>query len=149
MQSRPIPDLQPPVPLVLSPYPPTNPPTPLPPPSALPRLVKHLPDHFIDGQLYDLFRPFGALAATRTQTQFGPNTGMVEFWNEEDALQAEEALHCADVEGQNIAVQVYQPRRTVSGASAEFSPNAPSFVPAGGNIAPYATQVRTSVGALR
>ncbi|KAF9010082.1 hypothetical protein BDQ17DRAFT_1388089 [Cyathus striatus] len=133
LQSRPIPSLQPPVSLVLSPYPPTNPPTALPPPSALPRLVKHLPPGFTDSQLYDLFRPYGALASARTQTHFGPDTGMVEFWNENDARTAEEAMHCADVEGQNIAVQVYQPRRT----SAEFSAAAPSFVPAGTVYSPY------------
>ncbi|KAJ7118633.1 hypothetical protein C8R43DRAFT_1137189 [Mycena crocata] len=131
LQSRPLPGLIPPVPLVLSPYPPTTPPTPLPPPSALPRLVKHLPPGYTDSLLYDIFRPFGALASARTPTHFGIDTGMVEFWNEDDARQAEEAMHCADVQGQNIAVQVYQPRRTSGGAVAEFSASAPSFVPAG------------------
>ncbi|KAJ6472653.1 hypothetical protein DFH09DRAFT_1380395 [Mycena vulgaris] len=131
LQSRPLPGLHPPVPLVLSPYPPTSPPTPLPPPSALPRLVKHLPAGYTDSQLYDIFRPFGALASARTPTHFGVDTGMVEFWNEDDARQAEEAMHFADVQGHNIAVQVYQPRRTSGGAVAEFSANAPSFVPSG------------------
>jgi hypothetical protein len=121
--------------LVLSPYPQTTPPTPLPPPSALPRLVKHLPVGFTDFQLYDLFRPFGALASTRTQTGFGSDTGVVEFWREEDAQVAEEAMHCADVEGQNIAVTVYQPRRT-SGTVSEFSAHAPTFVPSG-SVFPY------------
>ncbi|KAJ3507467.1 hypothetical protein NLJ89_g6289 [Agrocybe chaxingu] len=138
LQSCPIPDLHPPVPLVLSPYPPTNPPTPLPPPSALPRLVKQLPLDFTDGQLYDLFRPFGALASARTQTHLGPDVGMVEFWNEDDAIQAEEAMHCAEVEGQNIAVQVYQPRRAT--AIPEFNPAAPSFVPSGLTYPPFPTQ---------
>ncbi|KIM91560.1 hypothetical protein PILCRDRAFT_810843 [Piloderma croceum F 1598] len=135
LQSRPIPGLQPPVPLVLSPYPPTTPPTPMPPPSAVPRLVKHLPPGFADSQLYDIFRPFGALASARTQAGFGNDTGVIEFWREEDAVLAEEAMHCSDVEGQNIAVQVYQPRRT----SAEFSANAPTFVPSG-SVFPYPTQ---------
>ncbi|GLB42130.1 putative RNA recognition motif containing protein [Lyophyllum shimeji] len=139
LQSRPIPALHPPVPLVLSPYPPTNPPTPLPPPSALPRLVKHLPPGYTDSQLYDLFRPFGALASVRTQTHFGPDTGTIEFWNEDDARAAEEAMHCADVEGQNIAVQVYQARRT-SGAVNEFSANAPTFVPSGSMFSAYPAQ---------
>ncbi|KAJ6557998.1 hypothetical protein B0H19DRAFT_1070580 [Mycena capillaripes] len=130
LQSRPLPGLVPPVPLVLSPYPPTSPPTPLPPPSALPRLVKHLPQGYTDSQLYDIFRPFGALASARTPTHFGVDTGMVEFWNEDDARQAEEAMHCADVQGQNIAVQVYQPRRTASGG-VPFDTSAPSFVPSG------------------
>ncbi|KAJ3713233.1 hypothetical protein DFJ43DRAFT_1044029 [Lentinula guzmanii] len=70
---------------MLSPYPPTNPPTPLPPPSALPRLVKHLPIGFGDSALCDLFRPYGALASVRIPTHFGPDTGMIEFWNEDDA----------------------------------------------------------------
>ncbi|KAK7044810.1 hypothetical protein R3P38DRAFT_2880974 [Favolaschia claudopus] len=131
LQSRPLPGLIPPVPLVLSPYPPANPPTPLPPPSALPRLVKHLPSGFNDSQLYDIFRPFGALASARAPTHFGVDTGMVEFWNEDDAQQAEEAMHCADVQGQNIAVQVYQPRRSTSGSHSEFNTSAPSFVPSG------------------
>jgi RNA recognition motif-containing protein len=108
----------------------------MPPPSAVPRLVKHLPPGFTDSQLYDLFRPYGALASARTQAGFGNDTGVVEFWREEDAVEAESAMHCADVEGQSIAVQVYQPRR----ASTEFSVNAPAFVPSG-SVFPYPTQV--------
>lgn len=126
---------------MLSPYPPTNPPTPLPPPSALPRLVKHLPPGFTDSQLYDLFQPFGALASARTQTHFGADTGTVEFWNEDDARVAEEAMHCADIDGHNIAVQIYQPRRA-SGLVAEFSVNAPTFVPSASMFPSYPTQVR-------
>ncbi|KAI0281824.1 hypothetical protein BGY98DRAFT_1088374 [Russula aff. rugulosa BPL654] len=140
LHGRPIPGLTPPVLLVLSPYPPTTPHTPLPPPSASPRLVKHLPPGYTDSQLYDLFRPFGALASAHTQAGFGKDTGVVEFWREEDARRAEEALHCADVEGQNIAVQLYQHRRA-SGVVSEFSPSAPSFVPSGTAFAtPYPTQ---------
>ncbi|KAI0266520.1 hypothetical protein BC834DRAFT_132691 [Gloeopeniophorella convolvens] len=140
LQGRPIPGLTPPVILVLSPYPPTSPPTPLPPPSASPRLVKHLPSAYTDTQLYDLFRPYGALASARTQAGFGKDTGLVEYWREEDARRAEEALHCADVEGQNIAVQLYQHRRA-SGVLSEFSPSAPPFVPSGSGFpAPYPTQ---------
>jgi hypothetical protein len=141
LHGRPIPGLSPPVLLVLSPYPPTTPHTPLPPPSASPRLVKHLPPSYSDWQLYDLFRPYGALASAHTQAGFGKDTGVVEFWREEDARRAEEALHCADVEGQNIAVQLYQHRRA-SGVVSEFSPSAPSFVPSGTAFAtPYPTQV--------
>ncbi|KAF9226003.1 hypothetical protein BS17DRAFT_871093 [Gyrodon lividus] len=141
LQSRPIQGLQPPVLLVLSPYPPTTPPTPLPLPSASPRLVKHLPVGFTDSQLYDLFRPYGAIASARTQTGFGSDTGVVEFWREEDARIAEEAMHCFEVEGQNIAVTVYQGRRT-SGSATEFSAHAPTFVPSG-SVYPYPTQVIT------
>ncbi|KAI9438564.1 hypothetical protein H4582DRAFT_1949444 [Lactarius indigo] len=139
LQGRQIPGLSPPVVLVLSPYPPTTPPTPLPPPSASPRLVKHLPPNYTDPQLFDLFRPFGALASVRAQTSFGQDTGLVEFWREEDARRAEEALHCADIEGQNIAVQLYH--RRGSGVLSEFSPRAPPFVPSGSAYpTPYPTQ---------
>ncbi|KAG6895972.1 hypothetical protein C0992_011207 [Termitomyces sp. T32_za158] len=127
LQARPVPGTHPAVPLVLSPYPPTTPPTPLPPPSALPRLVKHLPPAFDDARLYDLFRPFGALASARTLTQFGPDTATVEFWNEDDARAAEEAMHCADVDGHNIAVHVYR----------TSAANAPPFVPSSPRPAPF------------
>lgn len=141
LQGRQITGLSPPVVLVLSPYPPTTPPTPLPPPSASPRLVKHLPPNYTDYQLFDLFRPFGALASVRAQTNFGQDTGLVEFWREEDARRAEEALHCAEVEGQNIAVQLYQQQRRGSGVLSEFSPRAPPFVPSGSAYpTPYPTQ---------
>jgi polyadenylate-binding protein len=140
LQGHPIPGLSPPVVLVLSPYPPTTPPTPLPPPSASPRLVKHLPPNYTDPQLFDLFRSFGALASVRAQTGFGQDTGLVEFWREEDARRAEEALHCAEIEGQNIAVQLYN--RRGSGILSEFSPRAPPFVPSGSAYpSPYPTQV--------
>lgn len=102
-----------------------------------------MPPGYTDSQLYDLFRQFGALASVRAQTQFGHDTGMVEFWNEEDARQAEEAMHCAEVEGQNIAVQVYQQRRTASGLS-EFNVTAPAFVPSG-NMFQYPAQVQSIV----
>ncbi|OJT14034.1 Polyadenylate-binding protein 3 [Trametes pubescens] len=138
LQGRHIPNLLQPALLTLSPYPSTTPPTPLPPPSASPRLVKQLPPGYTDSQLYDLFRSFGALASVRTQSPFGPDTGVVEFWREEDAREAEEAMHCADVEGQNIVVQIYQPRRA-GAAMSEFSPNAPSFVPTG-SVFPYPAQ---------
>jgi polyadenylate-binding protein len=91
--------------------------------------------------LYDLFRPFGALASARTQAQFGPDTGIVEFWNENDARAAEESMHCAEVEGQNIAVVIYhQPRRT-SASFADFNPNATAFVPQGTFFPSYPNQV--------
>jgi len=132
------------VPLVLSPYPPTNPPTPLPPPSGHPRLVKQVPEGFTDSQLYDLFRPYGALASARTQTQFGRDIGMVEFWSEEDAQVAEQALHCADVNGTHISVQIYNPRQAPHPVT-EFNAAAPSFVPTGINYSPFHPQVGLSV----
>ncbi|KAF9567129.1 hypothetical protein CPC08DRAFT_733232 [Agrocybe pediades] len=141
LHSRPIPitNNNIPVPLMLSPYPPTNPPSPLPPPSAIPRLVKQLPLGYTDSQLYDLFRPFGALASVNTQTQFGPDVGIIQFWNEEDAANAEAAMHCADVEGQNIAVVVYQPQRRPT-TIPEFNVAAAPFVPSGMSYTPYSPQ---------
>ncbi len=94
--------------------------------------------------MYDIFRPFGALASARTQAGFGSDSGIVEFWREDDARDAEEAMHCADVGGQNISVQIYNPRK--AGAGTEFSPNALPFVPAGGMM-PYPQQVPPQVRA--
>ncbi|KAG8897369.1 hypothetical protein FRB99_008203 [Tulasnella sp. 403] len=98
LQSRP---LLPPAPscnVVLSPFPPTSPPTSLPPPSALPRLVKQLPIGTTDSDLYDLFRPFGPLANVRSEAGFGPDIGVVEFWREDDAQRAEQAMRDPDAQ---------------------------------------------------
>ncbi|KIO22878.1 hypothetical protein M407DRAFT_78768 [Tulasnella calospora MUT 4182] len=129
LQNRPLPADAPTCNIVLSPFPPSTPPTSLPPPSALPRLVKQLPAGITDSELYDLFRPFGPLANVRSEAGFGPDIGVVEFWSEDDARRAEEAMHCAEVGDQNISIQVYQPRRA-PGAHTDFSANAPPFVPA-------------------
>ena len=139
MQSRPIPGVIPPVLLVLSPYPFTTPPTPLPPPTAQARLVKHLPPGFTDSQLYELFRPYGALHSVRAQSSYGQNTGVVEFWREEDAKIAEQLMHCAEIEGQNIAVQIWHAKRAGAPIS-EFNAAAPTFVPTGAVYSPYPTQ---------
>lgn len=138
LQSVPIPGLHPSVLLILSPYPPTNPPTPLPPPSAMPRVIKHLPPGITDSDLYDYFRPFGALASARA-VAFGADNGLIEFWREEDAQNAEHAMHCSEIGGQTISVQIYQQRR----ATTEFSINAAPFVPSG-SIYPYPAQVQVS-----
>ena len=68
---------------------------------------------------------------------------MIEFWREEDARDAEEALHCTEIDGQNIAVQIYHAGR--AGATmAEFSATAPTFVPTG-TVLSYSTQVRAQL----
>ncbi|KAG8937854.1 hypothetical protein FRC00_013460 [Tulasnella sp. 408] len=92
LQNRPLPADAPTCNIVLSPFPPSTPPTSLPPPSALPRLVKQLPTGITDSDLYDLFRPFGPLANVRSEAGFGPDIGVVEFWSEDDARRAEEAM---------------------------------------------------------
>ncbi|KAJ1311240.1 hypothetical protein OPQ81_009739 [Rhizoctonia solani] len=102
-----------------------------PAPLATPRLVKHLPPGTNDSFLYDLFRPYGPLASAKMETSFGAESGIVHFWNEDDAAAAEQAMHCAEVGDRNIAVVIFQqPRRTAS-AQDQFNPNpsAPAFVP--------------------
>jgi len=76
----------------------------------------------------------------RTQTSLGPDVGMVEFWSEDDARTAESAMHCAELDGQNIAVQIYQPRRTTTHMDG-FNASAPPFVPTGALFS-YPAQVR-------
>ncbi len=105
----------------------------MPPPSAEPRVVKHLPPNTTDSFLFDLFRPYGPIASVRAQGPFGSNSALVEFYTEEDAKCAEEALNYADVGGSNISVQPYQPRHT--GSQTDWNASAPPFVPSGG--APY------------
>ena len=115
---------------------------PLPQPTALPRIVKQLPPSFSDSQLYDLFRPFGAISTIRKAGPLIKDAAIIEFWREEEAKEAEENMHCAEVGGQNIAVQVYHPQRKPSGTT-EFSPNATPFVPSGSVLgSPYSQQVR-------
>ena len=82
LQGRAVPNVSPPTFVTLSPFPPGQA-NQLPQPEASPRLVKQLPAGFTDEQLYDLFRPFGPIAAVRTQTEVGRDTGVVEFWREE------------------------------------------------------------------
>jgi polyadenylate-binding protein len=101
--------------------------------------VKHLPPGFTDSQLYDLFRPYGALASVHAHTQFGPETGMVEFWSEDDARNAENDTHMRDIDGYTIAVQIYVPRRAPGGI--DFNTAAPAFVPNSAILGPYTPQV--------
>ncbi|KAF8328188.1 uncharacterized protein EI90DRAFT_3017830 [Cantharellus anzutake] len=118
---------------VLSPFPITDPPTPVPPPLAVPRVIKHLPTNTTDEFLFDLFRPYGPIASVSAQASFGPNSALVEFYDEEDAKRAEEALNYADVGGSNISVQPFQPKR--GGAHTEWNASAAPFIPSGS--APY------------
>ena len=55
---------------------------------------------------------------------------MIEFWREDDARKAEDAMYCAHIDGHNIAVQSYQPRRS-SGSISDFTLSAPTFVTPG------------------
>ena len=131
-----IPGILPPVYINLSPISPSQHPPPLlPRPSAVPRLVKQLPPGFTDAQLYEIFRPYGPIGSARMQGQNQNDSGVIEFWNAEDAKNAEEAMHCAEVDGYNIAVQVYQPPTTPHpprrAGSEGFNATAQPFVPSG------------------
>ena len=95
---------------MLSLYPPTlSPPIRLPPASATPRIVKFLPAHYTDFQLYDLFRPYGALATVRRRVSFARETAIIEFWWEYDARGAEDAMRGIQVDGRDIVIQSYRP----------------------------------------
>ena len=146
LQGRPVPGVTPTSLIQLSPFPPDQS-TILPVPSAAPRIVKQLPSGYTDSDLYDLFRPFGPLASVRTQTLFGADSGILEYWREEDAKVAEENMHCAEVGDRNIAVQVYHPRRVSGGIlGSEFSPSAPTFIPSGSlkPVSPFQSPRRSS-----
>ncbi|EJU02160.1 hypothetical protein DACRYDRAFT_115923 [Dacryopinax primogenitus] len=129
LSARPLPSLPPQSVIVLSPFPPNAFPSPnaLPTPTAVARLVKHLPPDLGDADLFELFRPFGPLVSVRRHTAFGRDTGLVEFWSEEHAQRAEQAVHCADVGGYTVAVQPYNPRRAAGSGRPDV--NAPPFVP--------------------
>lgn len=102
-------------------------------PRAQLRLIKQLPSGVTDSYLFDLFRPYGPIASISTQSTFGPDIGVVEFWEEDDAKAAEMELHCADIGGVNISVQIYQPRRAGPGRT-DLNVAATPFVPSGGPL---------------
>ncbi|KZO91057.1 hypothetical protein CALVIDRAFT_547384 [Calocera viscosa TUFC12733] len=136
LSARPIPTLPPQTMLSLSPFPLNYlpPPGTLPQPTATPRLVKHLPPDLGDADLFDLFRPFGPLVSVRRHTAFGRDTGLVEYWSEDDALRGEQAVHCADVGGFTVAVQPYIPPRP-TGPQRGVDINAAPFIPRSGSQA--------------
>ena len=43
------------------------------------------------------------------QVQNQNESGVIEFWNEDNVKVAKEVMHCAEVDGYNITVQVYHP----------------------------------------
>ena len=55
---------------------------------------------------------------------------MIEFWREDDARKAEDAMYCFQIDGHNIAIQSYQPRRA-SGSISDFTLSTPTFVASG------------------
>lgn len=126
LQGKPLDLHYPNIQVVLSPYPPTQPQA-LPAPTPQPRLIKQLPPGTTDAYLFDLFRPYGPIASISCRSSFGPDIGIVEYWNEEDARAAEAELHCSNIGGNTISVQVYQPRR--AGTNIAAAPFVPSGYP--------------------
>ncbi|KAE8230151.1 hypothetical protein CF326_g4857 [Tilletia indica] len=108
-----------------------------PKPAAKPRLVKHLPPHTDDAMLYDLFRRYGPLARAHCilSNPAGQYTGFrgmgqLDFYDETHAQNAQNEMHCAEVDGKTISVSIDNVPRRPSG-TAEFSAAAAPFVPAG------------------
>ncbi|KAK0529173.1 hypothetical protein OC834_003304 [Tilletia horrida] len=108
-----------------------------PKPAAKPRLVKHLPPHTDDAMLFELFRPFGPLARAHCilSNPSGQYTGFrgmgqLDFYDETHAQNAQNEMHCAEVDGKTISVSIDNVPRRPSG-QAEFSAAAAPFVPAG------------------
>ena len=134
----------PPIYLNLSPTSPSQP-QPLRCPSVTPCLVRQLPPGFTDVQLYEIFRPYSSIGSAHMQVQNQNESGVIEFWNEDNAKVAEEVMHCAEVDGYNIAVQVCHPppvnlhtpwRARSEGFNAMAQPFVPSRSIVGGFSAP-------------
>ncbi|TKA51048.1 hypothetical protein B0A53_05843 [Rhodotorula sp. CCFEE 5036] len=93
-------------------------------PTAQCLIVKHLPQRFTPSELYDLARPFGAVHSIQLLFTPHPSSGLptftgralVIYYEEEHAAEARIGLHFLEVKGQNIAVQVYDPKRGGGGA---------------------------------
>ncbi|CAO1620122.1 unnamed protein product [Sympodiomycopsis kandeliae] len=108
-----------------------------------PRLIKQLPATTDDQYLYDLFRPFGAIARAHCilTNPAGHHTGFrgmanVEYYDEEDAQRAQNEMHCVEIEGKTISVSIDNVTRRgdFSAQAAPFVPNklsaqAPAFSP--------------------
>ncbi|KAG0142530.1 hypothetical protein CROQUDRAFT_50181 [Cronartium quercuum f. sp. fusiforme G11] len=111
-------------------------PTADPKPSAKIRLVKFLPPDITPGRLFSLFRPFGpiyrvALNYIRTQPDIPvfSGTAVIEFYDEGQASLAQIEMHCADVQGHTIAIELYDEKRDRAGratTSMHATPGSPS-----------------------
>eukprot|EP00918_Siedleckia_nematoides_P017511 GHVU01037679.1.p1 GENE.GHVU01037679.1~~GHVU01037679.1.p1 ORF type:complete len:763 (+),score=68.59 GHVU01037679.1:149-2437(+) len=93
-----------------------------PKPSAKLRLIKFLPPDITPGQLFNLFRPFGPIfrvalnyIRTRPDIPVFSGTAVVEFYDEGQAALAQNEMHCADIQGHTIAVELYDDKRDRKG----------------------------------
>ena len=101
---RPFPNIEPPVPLILSIT--LNRALHSPPQCIYPRLIRPLPADYDNLELYDLFRPFGPVASAQVESGLG---GIVQFWKEEDACEAELNVKQILPRGQEITIQAFDP----------------------------------------
>lgn len=134
--------------LTLSP-PSSSPSNPDPEPRATPRIIKQLPRTFTASQVFALCRPFGPIHSASLLLSPSPQAtagggpprfkgqALVTFYDELDAVEMQNALHFAEVGGQNVAVQVWDAKRgaatkaraslgtlpTTTTASPRLSPN--------------------------
>lgn len=101
------------------------------------RLVKQLPPTTDNLSLYHLFRPFGPLAAVRCiETNLaGEHTGFrgmaqIDFYLEQHALAAQNALHCETIGRKTISVSIMPPGREALSKKSTLSVKAQPFTPA-------------------
>lgn len=111
LHSRPVPSVEPPYQIKLTPSPEGVPLSAL--VSGHPRLIKGLPERFTDIQTYRLLRPFGVIATVRNA---GPLFGLVQFWTGEEATQADAKLSSA-APPIKITLTPYDPCTLFCGAS--------------------------------
>ncbi|GAA5990938.1 hypothetical protein JCM10908_000088 [Rhodotorula pacifica] len=109
-------------------------------PAARPLILKQLPDRFTPSELFDLARPHGAVhSAVLLFSSPWPGIdppvfkgqALVTYYNEEDAVQARMGLHLLEVQGQNIAVQVYDPKRDARNRLPHTNPVIPPALASG------------------
>ncbi|BGP15695.1 hypothetical protein JCM10213_006135 [Rhodosporidiobolus nylandii] len=99
---------------------PTSPPS---PPSSTPRLIKQLPFTLTPSELFALCRPYGPIHSLTLLLAPPPphappgslpkfrGHATVAYYAEDDAQAMQEALHFAEVGGQNVAVSVWDEKR--------------------------------------
>ncbi|GAA6022413.1 hypothetical protein JCM11491_001583 [Sporobolomyces phaffii] len=100
-------------------------------PLAQPRLIKSLPRHFTAGKVFDLCREFGPIHSATLQLApaFPPGSGppkfkgqaLVTFYDEDDANDMTQGLQYLEVEGLNIIVALWDPKRAERGRRSDVS----------------------------
>lgn len=122
----------------------TPPPSSDPVPQSAPRLIKNLSLDSTPSTVFDFCRPFGPVfrIAFMYAPAFPPGSGpdvfkgqaVAHWYDETHARRAMEELHCLEVEGSTITVQIFDPPR----AKASHWAESPTFVSTGGGLSPVA-----------